>query len=69
MYTLKILRGGNDPGLHGWTQCNHKSPCKKETDGLESLRRWTEVREEKSCQVAGFEVEKGCHEPKRPVIL
>lgn len=32
---LSILRWGDDSGLSGWTQGNHKGPYKKKAEGSE----------------------------------
>lgn len=34
MIKLKVLRGGDSPGLCGWVQCHHRGPYMREAGGV-----------------------------------
>ena len=38
---LGILKQGEYPGLIRWTQCNHKSPYKREAEVGGQVRKWS----------------------------
>lgn len=61
---LRILRWGDYPGLPRWTQCNHKSPCKRVSRGrFDERRGWGDVTMKAESGVILFEDGRS-HKPK-----
>lgn len=60
---VKDLEMGETTLLYGWTQCNHKGPCKQEAGGSEGekakVRMMEAVRETGRCCANGFKMEDG----------
>ena len=58
---VKVLRWAQHPGLFTWTQCNQKSPYKREAGRTETEGEW--VRGAKD-EVMNSEDRRRAHEPK-----